>query len=79
MAAMTQAALSPMLMQAFGFWGVGLGSAWVMAAGTGLGAAGVWLGITIGTMAAFAPLLMRWRLATTDRGLRPLLSAASGA
>ena len=69
----------PMLMQAFGFWGVGLGSAWIFAAPAGLGAIGVWLGITVGTIAAFVPLLVRWRLATTDRGLRPLLAAASGA
>lgn len=48
----------PMVIGAASYWGVGLGSAGVLAFGVGLGAPGVWWGLTLGLAAASVGLTL---------------------
>jgi MATE family multidrug resistance protein len=43
-----------------GYWGIGLGSAWLLALHWGLGVAGLWLGLIVGLAATTAQLLLRF-------------------
>jgi MATE family multidrug resistance protein len=63
----------PFLFAAFGFWMVGFVAAWLLAFNIGWGAAGIWIGLSIG-IAVYASLLV-WRFKVlTDRGHLPLTS-----
>ena len=50
----------PALCGVFGFWGIGLGSAWVMGFQLGWGPVWIWTGIAIGLFATSALLGLRW-------------------
>ena len=66
----------PMLFSALSFWGVGFVSCVWLAFPMGLGAIGVWIGLSLGT-AVYAGLLM-WRFhALTARHYLPAVSAAT--
>jgi MATE family multidrug resistance protein len=65
----------PLLMAAFSFWGVGFAGAWAMGFTLGLGAVGVWIGLSLGT-GVFAVLLL-WRFhALTHAGYLPSVPGA---
>jgi len=49
----------PMLIAAFSYWGVGLPASWLLGFPAGLGAQGIWLGLTLGLAVAW--LLLGWR------------------
>jgi len=60
----------PMLIQVFGYWAVGFGTAALLAFGVGLGAAGVWWGLAAGLAVVSVLLVRRW--SSRDRlGLLP--------
>jgi MATE family, multidrug efflux pump len=65
----------PLLFSALSFWGVGfLGSLW-LGFPAGLGAVGVWIGLSLGTVVYAALLLWRFHLLTA-RGYLPAVPAA---
>jgi multidrug resistance protein, MATE family len=65
----------PLLFSAICFWVVGFGSSYRLAFPGGMGAVGIWIGLSIG-LAAYA-LLLVWRFhALTRRGYLPALSSA---
>ncbi|MED5619419.1 MATE family efflux transporter [Ideonella sp. BN130291] len=53
-----------------GYWGLGLGSAWLLAGQAGLGVAGLWLGLLVGLAATAAQLLLRFHRLTAAPGPR---------
>lgn len=60
----------PLAIAAFSYWGVGFGASYALAFALGLGAIGVWIGLSIGTT-VFAALLL-WRFhALTHAGYMP--------
>jgi len=64
----------PFLFAAFGFWAIGFVAAWLLAFNLGLGAAGIWIGLSIG-LAVYASLLV-WRFKVlTDRGHLPAMTS----
>jgi multidrug resistance protein, MATE family len=66
----------PLAFSALSFWGVGFLSSLWLGFAAGLGAVGVWIGLSLGT-AAFAALLV-WRFhALTRRGYLPEVPAAA--
>jgi MATE family multidrug resistance protein len=63
----------PFLFAAFGFWMIGFVAAWLLAFNIGWGAAGIWIGLSIG-IAVYASLLV-WRFKVlTDRSHLPSTS-----
>ena len=50
----------PMMIAAFGYWGVGFAGGWSLAFPLGLGAVGLWCGLALGL--ATVALLLTWRL-----------------
>jgi MATE family multidrug resistance protein len=54
----------PMLMAAFGYWGVGLPLGIVLGFPLGLGGAGIWIGLATGL--AVVAVLMSWRWTMRD-------------
>jgi MATE family multidrug resistance protein len=66
----------PLLLAAFSYWAVGFLSCLWLGFSAGLGAAGVWIGLSIGT-AVYAGLLL-WRFhALTARRYLPVLAGAA--
>ena len=66
----------PLLIAAFSYWGVGFAASYGLAFGFGLGAVGVWIGLSIGTT-VFA-LLLGWRFhALTRAGYMPAVARAA--
>ena len=60
----------PALLVGAGYWGIGLPVGWVLGFRLGLGAAGVWLGLTSGMAMVAVLLLLRLRLlAVPSRGI----------
>ena len=55
----------PLLFAAISYWGVGFCTAYVLAFHTNLGALGVWIGLSAGTLVYAALLVLRFRLLTT--------------
>lgn len=51
----------PLLFAAFSYWGIGFCSAYVLAFHTALGAAGVWIGLSLGTLVYATLLVLRFR------------------
>jgi len=65
----------PLLFAAISFWGVGFVSCYVLGFPVGLGAIGVWIGLSLATV-VFAALLL-WRFhALTARGYLPAVASA---
>jgi MATE family multidrug resistance protein len=65
----------PLAVAAFSYWGAGFAVSYVLAFPFGLGAMGVWIGLSIGTT-VFAALLL-WRFhALTQAGYMPEAAAA---
>jgi MATE family multidrug resistance protein len=58
---------APMAIALFGYWGVGLPTAWLLAFPMGLGGVGVWLGLAAGL--GFAAATLAFRFARRDRVL----------
>ena len=52
---------TPMLLAVFGYWGIGIAAAWSLGFDAGLGAPGVWLGVTAALAVVFTLMLLRWR------------------
>jgi multidrug resistance protein, MATE family len=50
------------LFATFSYWLVGFTSAWALGFRTSLGAAGVWVGLSIGTVVFAVLLIVRFRL-----------------
>jgi len=55
----------PLLFAAVSYWGIGFCSAYAMAFHTSLGAAGVWIGLSVGTLVYATLLVLRFRLLST--------------
>ncbi len=55
----------PLLLAAIGYWLVGFCTAYVLAFHTTMGASGVWIGLSIGTLVYAALLVLRFRLLAT--------------
>ena len=66
---------APMLIAAVGYWIVGLPLGAALAFASGLGAPGIWIGLTAGLFAAAVLLLLRWR----SRLQSPFIGALQGA
>jgi MATE family multidrug resistance protein len=54
----------PLLFALLGYWLIGFPSAWVLAFHAGLGAVGVWIGLSLGTSVYAALLIVRFHLLT---------------
>ena len=52
----------PLLFATFSYWLIGFTSAWVLGFQTSLGAAGVWVGLSVGTVVFAVLLILRFRL-----------------
>jgi multidrug resistance protein, MATE family len=66
----------PFLIAGFGYWVVGMGSAYVMGFGLGWGSPGLWIGLAIGL--AFTATLLAWRFELlAKRGSRLSLQSDS--
>ena len=66
----------PLIIAAFSFWAIGFAGSWYLGFTLGLGAIGVWIGLSLGT-AVFAALLL-WRFhALTRAGYLPDAPGAS--
>lgn len=52
----------PLLFAAVSYWGIGFCSGYVLAFHTSLGAAGVWIGLSVGTLVYATLLVLRFRL-----------------
>ena len=66
----------PLLLAALSFWGVGFVSCYALGFAAGLGAIGVWIGLSLATV-TFAVLLL-WRFhALTARGYLPAVASAA--
>lgn len=63
----------PMIMAAFGYWGIGLGGAAILAFPAGLEGIGIWLGLLFGLMAVSAMLVARFYFRLTALQPRGLL------
>jgi MATE family multidrug resistance protein len=63
----------PMSFAAFGFWGLGLPCGYLLGITMGLGAVGIWIGITIGLFGVAVFHVVRFRL-LTRRGYLPRLA-----
>ena len=50
-----------MLMAAVGYWGIGAGSAVLLAFRLDWGGAGIWTGLTLGLASVAIMLTLRWR------------------
>jgi multidrug resistance protein, MATE family len=59
----------PLVFALIGYWLVGFPSAWVLAFHAGLGAVGVWIGISVGTSVYAALLILRFRLLANRFGI----------
>lgn len=66
----------PLVFAAFSFWVVGFASAYVLGFTIGLGAAGIWIGLTLGLFIYAALLLWRFHQLTA-RGYLPALSGGN--
>jgi MATE family multidrug resistance protein len=55
----------PLLFAAISYWLVGFCLAYVLAFHTSLGAPGVWIGLSVGTLVYAALLVMRFRMLAT--------------
>ncbi|HEY2419611.1 MAG TPA: MATE family efflux transporter [Steroidobacteraceae bacterium] len=55
----------PLLFAAISYWGIGFCAAYVLAFHTSLGAPGVWIGLSVGTLVYAALLVLRFRLLAT--------------
>ena len=64
----------PMLLAALGYWGLGMPIGLLLAAGAGLGPAGLWVGLAAGLGGVAVLMLRRWR-----RMSRHSLDRAGGA
>src|SRR5690606_39932320 len=65
----------PLVIAAFSYWVMGFGASYGLAFAAGLGAVGVWIGLSVGT-ATFATLLL-WRFhALTRAGYLPEVPGA---
>jgi MATE family multidrug resistance protein len=51
----------PLLFAAVSYWGIGFCSAYVLAFFTPLGATGVWVGLSLGTLVYATLLILRFR------------------
>ena len=51
----------PLLFAAIGYWLVGFPAAWVLAFQAQLGAVGVWIGLSLGTLVYAGLLVLRFR------------------
>lgn len=60
----------PLLMATFSYWLVGFTSAWALGFHTSLGATGVWVGLSIGTVVFAVLLILRFRLLASRLVLR---------
>ncbi|MEM7222177.1 MAG: MATE family efflux transporter [Pseudomonadota bacterium] len=52
---------APMILAIFGYWGIGVAAAWGLSFHGGLGAPGVWFGVTAALAVVFTLMLLRWR------------------
>jgi MATE family multidrug resistance protein len=52
----------PLMFAATGYWLVGFPSAWVLAFHAGLGAVGVWIGLSVGSSVYAGLLILRFHL-----------------
>jgi multidrug resistance protein, MATE family len=68
----------PLLFATFSFWVVGFSACWWLGFQAGLGAVGVWIGLTVGIM-AFAILLVTRFHVLTARGYMPEVAASVSA
>jgi multidrug resistance protein, MATE family len=59
----------PLVFALIGYWLVGFPSAWVLAFHAGLGAVGVWIGISVGTSVYATLLILRFRLLANRFGV----------
>ena len=55
----------PLLFAAISYWGVGFCTAYLLGFHTRLGASGVWIGLSAGTLVYAALLVMRFRILST--------------
>jgi MATE family multidrug resistance protein len=60
----------PLLFAIFSYWLVGFTSAWAIGFHTPLGAAGVWVGLSVGTVVFAVLLILRFRLLANTLALR---------
>jgi MATE family multidrug resistance protein len=60
----------PLLLAIFSYWLVGFTSAWALGFWTSLGAPGVWVGLSIGTVVFAVLLILRFRLLASRLALR---------
>jgi MATE family multidrug resistance protein len=60
----------PLLFAIFSYWLVGFTSAWAIGFHTPLGAAGVWVGLSVGTVVFAVLLILRFRLLASRLALR---------
>ncbi|MBV8916885.1 MAG: MATE family efflux transporter, partial [Bradyrhizobium sp.] len=58
----------PLMFAATGYWLVGFPSAWVLAFHAGLGAVGVWIGLSVGSAVYASLLITRFRLLVNRLG-----------
>jgi MATE family multidrug resistance protein len=66
----------PLLIAFVSYWIVGFGASWAMAFALGLGAVGVWIGLSAGTTVFAALLLWRFR-ALTQTGYIPAVAGST--
>jgi MATE family multidrug resistance protein len=60
----------PLLFATFSYWLVGFTAAWALGFWTPLGAPGVWVGLSVGTVVFAVLLILRFRLLTNRLALR---------
>ena len=61
---------------AIGYWGVGFPTAWLLAFGARIGAPGVWMGLSLGSLVYAALLIVRFDLLTRRLAVAPVSLAA---
>ena len=62
--------LIPLLFATLSYWGIGFTCAWALGFQTSLCAAGVWVGLSIGTVVFAVLLILRFRLLANRLVLR---------